>query len=43
MCDSIKAMFTGAPVTAEFAEKIGAGAYAKDVGEAYLLQKKLLG
>ena len=40
--DSIKVMVGGAPITVEFAEEIGADAYAKDAGEAVEIAKKMI-
>jgi methylmalonyl-CoA mutase cobalamin-binding domain/chain len=39
--DSVKVMIGGAPVTQEFAEKIGADGYAKDAEEAIKWAKEL--
>jgi 5-methyltetrahydrofolate--homocysteine methyltransferase len=41
--DSIKIMVGGAPVTAEFAEKIGADAYAPDAASAVDVARGLVG
>jgi 5-methyltetrahydrofolate--homocysteine methyltransferase len=40
--DSVKVMIGGAPVTAKFAEEIGADAYAPDAATAVVEAKKLL-
>ncbi len=40
--DSLRVMVGGAPVSAKFAEKIGADGYGKDAGEAVRLAKKFL-
>jgi len=39
--DSVKVMIGGAPVTQEFADKIGADGYAKDAEEAIKWAKEL--
>ena len=41
LLDSVKVMVGGAPVTREFAEKIGADGYAKDAEEAVKWAKEL--
>jgi 5-methyltetrahydrofolate--homocysteine methyltransferase len=41
--DQVKIMVGGAPVTAEYAEKIGADGYAPDASQAANLAKSLLG
>lgn len=41
--DQVKVMIGGAPVTAEYAERIGADGYAPDASQAVTLAKKLLG
>jgi 5-methyltetrahydrofolate--homocysteine methyltransferase len=41
--DNVKVMIGGAPVTAKYAEEIGADAYAPDAGSAVIEAKKLLG
>lgn len=41
--DKIKIMIGGAPVTQEFADKVGADAYARDAWEAVTKAKDLLG
>ena len=41
--DGVKVMVGGAPVTAQFAKKIGADAYAEDAGSAVELSNQLLG
>lgn len=38
----VKVMVGGAPVTQEFADKIGADGYAEDAGEAVVLARKLI-
>lgn len=40
---SVKIMVGGAPVTADFAQKIGADGYAADAGQAVKVAKSLLG
>lgn len=40
--ENVKVMVGGAPVTAEFAEKIGANGYASDASQAATLAKSLL-
>ena len=40
--DTVKVMVGGAPVTAEFAEKIGANGYAQDASQAATLAKSFL-
>jgi len=40
--DSVKVMIGGAPVTAKFAEEIGADSYAPDAATAVVEAKKLL-
>lgn len=40
--DKIKIMVGGAPVTQEFADRIGADGYAEDSGQAVILAKSLL-
>lgn len=41
--DQVKIIVGGAPVTAEFAQSIGADGFAADAGQATLLAKRLLG
>lgn len=41
--DKVRVMVGGAPVTAEWAEKIGADGYAEDAVEAVKIAKKLIG
>lgn len=41
--DRVKVMIGGAPVTANYAEEIGADAYAPDAGSAVIQAKKILG
>ena len=41
--DNVKILIGGAPVTADFADKIKADAYAPDAGSAVMESKKLLG
>ncbi len=41
--EQIKIMVGGAPVTTDFAEKVGADAYAPDAGSAPRVAKKLMG
>jgi 5-methyltetrahydrofolate--homocysteine methyltransferase len=43
MRDQVKVLVGGAPVTADYAEKIGADGYAPDAGQAAQLAKKLTG
>ena len=43
MREKVKVMIGGAPVDAEFAEKIGADAYGKDAAEAVNIVKGFIG
>ena len=40
--ETVKIMIGGAPVTAKFAEEIGADSYASDAGAAVIEAKKIL-
>jgi 5-methyltetrahydrofolate--homocysteine methyltransferase len=43
MREKVKVMIGGAPVDAEFAEKIGADAYGKDAAEAVTIVRRFIG
>jgi methanogenic corrinoid protein MtbC1 len=41
--DRVRVMIGGAPVGADFAEKIGADAYGEDAAEAVTIARKMIG